>query len=54
VSEPITVLDLMPIILTKDVTWQPRTPAKEGAIILLPSDAVLVKPKSKNNLKGEK
>lgn len=40
------ILDYFPIILTKDSNWTKRkVVAKEGAIILLPQDAILVKPK---------
>lgn len=40
------ILDYFPIILTKDVNWIRRKHiAKEGAIFLLPQDAILVKPK---------
>jgi len=42
-SEP-TILFTFPIILTKDTTWKPNTPAVEGAIFVLPEDAVLVVP----------
>ncbi len=41
-SEPITILDEFPIILTKDVTWKLRAKVKAGSILVLPDDAVLV------------
>jgi len=37
----IEILNDFPIVLTKDVDWEPPV-AKSGAIILLPEDAVLV------------
>jgi hypothetical protein len=42
----ITILDKLPIVFTKDADWLSlhKTVAKEGGIILLPPDAVLVIP----------
>lgn len=47
-SEEITILDRYPIILTKDEDFikKRKKPVKEGDLILLPNDAVLVIPHS--------
>lgn len=43
----ITILDKLPIILTKDAEWEPPV-AMPGTIILLPEDAILVVEKEVN------
>lgn len=40
----IKIIDFVPIIMTKDKNWRPRSIAKPGAIIYLPKDAILIKP----------
>lgn len=42
--EEIIILSKIPVVLTKQVGWKPMTPVKEGAIIVLPEDAILVIP----------
>ncbi len=41
------VLDYFPIILTKDANWmKTRVKIREGSVVVLPQDAILIKPKS--------
>lgn len=48
------ILDYFPIILTKDVNWiNDMHILKEGSLVLLPQDAVLIKPHIPPVIKSE-
>ncbi len=54
--EQLKILDFLPIVLTKDRQWAEEAerrikPLRGGAVVLLPEDAILVKPLSSFDLK---